>query len=152
MRLVRLLTLTKEESDLTGLRSVRQPPLHSSLVQTLSDLRNLELRNFTLTKLLEKSENFKNNIFEKRAEFFLARMKAQKDSDAGGILLGENTGGGRSCCGLSCSTVFEFGFQLDSYIYPVCVHSISAGPLGTYSLLLRHKPGSVFIPGDERRT
>ena len=59
--------------------------------------------------------------------------------------------------------------------YPVCVYSISAGPLGTYLLLLllllllplllllllpllllllllRHKSLSVFIHGDERRT
>jgi hypothetical protein len=46
MRLVGLFTLTKEENDLTGLRSVRQPPLPSRLVKKLSDLRNLKLRKF----------------------------------------------------------------------------------------------------------
>ena len=57
---------------------MRQPPLSPRLVQTLSDLSNLELHNFTLTKLSEKKvEILKNNIFEKRAEFFLAGMKAQ---------------------------------------------------------------------------
>lgn len=145
--------ISKSRVDLTGLSSVRQPPLPSRL-QTLSDtIQTLfRVKQFHTYVTFGKKGKIKKKTFLKSAEFFLAGMKAQQDSDTGGILLGENTGGGRSCCGRSCSTVLEFGFQLDSYIYPVCVYSTSAGPLGTYLLLPRRKSGSVFIHGDERRT
>jgi len=51
-----------------------------------------------------------------RAEFFLAEIKAQREQGGGRILLGENTGGGRSCCGRSGFSVLEFGFQMDSLV------------------------------------
>jgi hypothetical protein len=58
---------------------------------------------------LKKWENIQIAFF-KRAELFVAGMKAKSDGD-GRILLGDNTAG-RLCCDVSSSVAFEFGFQL----------------------------------------
>jgi hypothetical protein len=41
-----------------------------------------------------KSYTNKKKIFERRAEFFRAGMKVQRDEDGGRTLLSDNTGGG----------------------------------------------------------
>jgi hypothetical protein len=43
------------------------------------------------TYATSKSYTNKKNIFERRAEFFRAGMKVQRDEDGGRILLGDNT-------------------------------------------------------------
>jgi len=58
--------------------------------QTLPDLRNFKLDNFR--RIIFKTE--KNNIFEKRTDFFLEGMRAQWVEGSGRILLGDKTGGG----------------------------------------------------------
>jgi hypothetical protein len=43
----------------------------------------------------------KNDIFERGAEPFFVVIKKQYDEVGGKILLGDNTRGGGSCCGIS---------------------------------------------------
>jgi hypothetical protein len=47
-------------------------------VQTLPDLRDFMLRNFRLTRFFKKVKNLDNNIFERRADVFLAGINPLK--------------------------------------------------------------------------
>ena len=49
-------------------------------------------------------------------EFLIARTENDGTKCGGRILLGDNTGVARSCCGRSGSIVLEVGFQLDCLV------------------------------------
>ena len=61
-----------------------------------------------------------------RHECFHDGMKAGWHEGGGRVLLGDNTGGGRSCCCWSGSGVLEFRFQLDFFVYTYIVSHMYA--------------------------
>jgi len=80
-------------------------------VQTLPDLTQFQM--YAIKK--KKVKNWNNNVLETRAEFFLAAIKALVGEGGGGILLGDNTGGGADmlrpirlrCAGIWIPTEFR---------------------------------------------
>jgi hypothetical protein len=80
-------------------------------VQTLADMRNLKSSDFRIRRCL-KTNIKKYNIFERGAEFCLAEMKSAVRRSGGKILLGDDIGGRRSCCGRSGSVVPKCRFRL----------------------------------------
>ena len=86
-------------------------------LQTLTALTQIQVKNFRITSFQRNVKNRNSNVFKKTHQIFPHRNKSAIDEVGGRILLGDNTGGGRSCYGRSGSSVLEFRFQLDFILY-----------------------------------
>jgi hypothetical protein len=106
-----------------------------------SNAHTPRLTQFKTYENSKNEKNWNNKFVWMCTEFFLAEMKAQWKEYDGRILLGNNTGGGRSAS-MVLGSVFQLDFLVCAYTvdhvstrFQLAQNSISAVPSGT--LLLR---------------
>ena len=91
-----------------------------SQLQTLLSLRNFKLRNIRITEFQRKVDSWNSNIFKKPN--FRRRDEIAIDEGGGRYCWAITQAAGRSCCGRSGSSAFDFGFhQLDFLVYTYIV-------------------------------